>query len=135
MVNRQGAVHGQLVANLRFSTAELTVDLNQGLGLKAAAEEVVDGLNPGGQLLHFTAALEEGIARNESADVGHFLGSGDDLGGHSLSQLGFLCEVGRRHDSEAQEFLKSCFAELLGGGRSHTRQVFDGHLYLLFFGH
>ena len=90
------------------------------MGLKAPTQEVVDGLNLGGELLNFTAALEQGITGNESTDVGHLLGSGDDLGRHGFTEFGFFGQVGRRHDGEAQEFLKSGFSELLSGGRSHA---------------
>ncbi len=123
------------MADLCFTAPELTVDFDQGLGFKAATEEIVDGLNLGAEFLNFTSALEEGITGNESTDVGHLLGSGDDLGRHGFTEFGFFSQVGRRHDSEAQEFLKSGFSELFGGGRSHAGQVFDGLLDLLFFGH
>ena len=42
LVDREGAVHGELVPNLGLSATEFTVDLHQSLGLESTTEEVVD---------------------------------------------------------------------------------------------
>ena len=68
------------MANLGLPTAEFAVNFDEGLGLKPATEEVINGLNLGGEFLDFTASLKECITGNETTDVGHLLGCGDDLG-------------------------------------------------------
>ena len=45
LVQRLGAVDGQLVPNLRLSAAEFTVNFDQSLGLKPSTEQVVNRLD------------------------------------------------------------------------------------------
>ena len=91
LFNGCGAVHSQLVSDLRLPTSEFTVDFHKGLGFEAATQQVANGLNPGGQLLD------------------------------RFTQFGFLSKVGRRHNSKAQEFVKTGFTQLFSGRRSYTR--------------
>ena len=79
LFNRKRAVHSELMPNLCLSTPEFTVDLHERLGLEAATEQVVDGLDFRAKLLDFTTSLEKRITRNESPNVGHFLSRSDDL--------------------------------------------------------
>ena len=62
LFERQRAVHGQLVADLCLAAPELPVDFNKRLGLEATAEQVIDGLHPGREFLHFSPSFEESIA-------------------------------------------------------------------------
>ena len=46
LFNRCGAVHSQLVTDLRLPASEFTVDFHEGLGLKSTTQQIVNGLNP-----------------------------------------------------------------------------------------
>ena len=89
-----GAVHGELMADLGLSASEFAIDFDKCLCFKASSEQIVDGLDLGRQFLNFSATLQQCIAGNEAADVGHFLGSCDDLGRDGLAQFCFFSEVG-----------------------------------------
>ena len=57
LVNREGAIHGELMANLGLSATEFTVDFHQSLGFESTTEEVINRLHLGGEFLDLTAAL------------------------------------------------------------------------------
>ena len=129
------AVHGQLVADLRLPGAECTVHFDQGLGFEAAAEQVVDRLDLGGELEHLTAAVEQGSTGDEAADVGHLLGAGDDLACDRLAKFRLLCKLGRRHHGDGQELIEAGLAQLFCGRRPDPREVFDADRNLGFLRH
>ena len=120
------------MTNLGLPRAECTVHFDQGLSFEAAAEQVVDRLDLGGELEHLTAAVEQGSTGDETADVGHLLGAGDDLARDRLTSS--ACSASSEGDITAMAKSSSKPASRsFSAVAARPREVFDAdrHLGLL----